>query len=154
MEFSDDLQMMHSIQIYRCINLQRLSHALHLSPWNTDLGCDEVRLWIIIWESASASKCDFITLVSDSVCCQAHLLWPVYSPKGHREMILNLSLSFSAVFQHLFCLTGFAVNMLARMSVLSSSSSPAVADNGVGVVKLVPIWSGGSYEGSQWYVGC
>lgn len=149
MEFSDDLQMMHSIQIYRCIRLQRLSHTVHLSLWNTDLGvCDEVRLWIIIWESASASKCDFITLVSDSSC-----LWPEYSPKGLREIIL-LSLYFSAAFQHLFCLTGFVVNVLARMSALSSSSSPAVADNGVGAVKVVPIWSGGSYEGSQWYVGC
>lgn len=116
--------------------------------------CDEVRLWIIIWESASASKCDFITLVSDSSCCRAHLLWPEHSPKGLREMILHLSLSFSAAFQHLFCLTGFAVNVLARMSVISCSSSPAVADNRVGAVKVVPIWSGGSYEGSQWYVGC
>lgn len=116
--------------------------------------CDEVRLWIIIWESARASKCDFITLVSDSLRCRAHSLWPAYSPNGLGEMIPHLSLSFSAAFQHLFCLTGFAVNVLARMSALSSSSSPAVADNRVRAVKVVPIWSGGSYEGSQWYVGC
>lgn len=116
--------------------------------------CDEVRPWIIIWESASASKCDFITLVSDSLCCRAHLLWPECSSKGLKEMILHLSLSFSAVFQHLFCLIGFAVNVLVRMSAISSSSSPAVADNRVRAVKVVPILSDGSYEGSQWYVGC
>ncbi len=100
--------------------------------------CDEVRLWIIIWESASASKCDFITLVSDSSCCWAHLLWPENSPKGLREIILHLSISFSAAFQRLYCLTGFAVNVLARMSALSSSSSPAVADNRFGRLKLCP----------------
>ncbi len=59
-------------------------------------------------------------------------------PEGLREIILRLSLYFSAAFQHLFCLTGFVVNVLARMSALSSSSSPAVADNRVGRLKLCP----------------
>lgn len=99
--------------------------------------CDEVRLWTIIWESASASKCDFITLVSDSSCCRAHLLWPENSPKGLREIII-LSFSFSAAFQRLYCLTRFAVTVLARMSALSSSSSPAVADYRFGWLKLCP----------------
>ncbi len=140
MEFSDDLQMMHSVQIYRCIRLQRLSHAVHLSLWNTDL---------CVWWGK--------TVDNHLGICQCKQMWFHYfsvwllvllgafvmtrkQPKGLREIILHLSIYFSAAFQHLYCLTGFAVNVLARMSALSSSSSPAVADlaNRFGRLKLCP----------------